>query len=171
MNNFNFISQWLFNTLATCRRLFVVNGGRVFLTFTIAVGIWAFVPVTKAGTAVWTAGSSVSTNWSDGANWSGGTGAAGVPAATDSVVFNNTGTTTTAAISNVVDSTTGNFGGTIASLQYSNTVNFQNTLIASGVTLWVTGTDTVGDTFVVGTENVSSPAATVTNSISARAEP
>ena len=39
----------------------------------------------------------------------------------------------------MVDSVSGNFGGTIASLQYTNPANFQNTLIASNVTLNVTG--------------------------------
>src|SRR4029077_3737332 len=90
-------------------------------------------------TATWT--SVTDTNWSAGANWTGGTGTAGVPASTDNVVFGNTGNATTiTAISNVVDSTGGNFGGTISSLQYTNSFNgsYQNTRIASGVTLNIT---------------------------------
>jgi hypothetical protein len=135
----------------------------MFVSLAALLGIQSSV---QAAIATWTGASSTDTNWSDGNNWSGGTGSAGVPAAANSVVFNNTGTTTSSGVSNVVDSTGGNFLGTIASLQYANTANSQNTLIASGVTLYVTGTDSSGDTFVVGTENISSPAAMVTNSIS-----
>ncbi len=87
---------------------------------------------------IWTG--AVDTNWSNGGNWTGGTGTGGVPGAADNVLFGPVGTATTAGvISNVVDGISGNFGGTIGSLQYTNPANFQNTLIAPTITLNVTG--------------------------------
>lgn len=166
MNNFNSSFQRLSGLPVDWIRRFA-NGRRALGTLTIVGGILAFAPVTEAGVASWTGASGTDTNWSDGANWSGGTGTANVPAAGDNVVFANSGNATTlTAINNIVDGTSGNFGGTIASLQYSNSNNFQNTLIAPGVTLSVTGSNSISDTLVVGTENVSSPVAVVTNSIS-----
>ena len=69
----------------------------------------------------------------NGANWTGSSEHrhGGVPGAADNVVFGTAGEATTAtSISNYLDSTSGNFGGTIGSLQYTNSANFQNTLIA-----------------------------------------
>src|SRR5579871_5250236 len=67
-----------------------------------------------AAPTVWTGASGTDTNWSNGANWSGGTGTGGVPSGGDDVLFGNAGVTTTfGAISNVVDSTSGNFSGYI----------------------------------------------------------
>ncbi len=95
----------------------------------------------RAGTAIWTDASGTDTNWSDGANWSGGIGPGGVPAASDDVKFFNTGgTATVGVIDNTVDNIFGLFGGTIASLQYGNTNNFHTTQIVSGGTLNITGT-------------------------------
>lgn len=92
----------------------------------------------RAGSVTWSG--SIDTNWSNGGNWSGGSGTDGVPSATDNVIFGPVGASATAgSVSNYVDGVLGDFGGTIASLQYTNPANFQNTLIAPGVTLNVTG--------------------------------
>src|SRR5208282_3025596 len=94
---------------------------------------FALATPSRAGTAYWTPGGT-DTNWSTGGNWICGTGTLGVPGPTDSVVFGPAGTNTVAfVISNYVDSVTGNFGGTIGSLQYTNTAGYHNTLIAPGV--------------------------------------
>ena len=96
----------------------------------------------------------------NGRQLAGGTGTAGVPGPTDSVVFGPAGTNTAAfVISNYVDSVTSNFGGTIGSLQYTNAAGYQNTLIAPGVSLWVTNasvataTQAAGDALMVGGYN------------------
>jgi pectin methylesterase-like acyl-CoA thioesterase len=127
--------------------------------FPVLIGLLAFSPRSQAGTAVWTAGSAITTNWSDGGNWSGGTGTSGVPGSGDDVVFKDTGNATViTAISNAVDSTSGNFAGTISSLSYTNTVanSYQNTLIASGVTLNITNnTGPFGSALFVGTPTVA----------------
>ena len=92
----------------------------------------------QAAQVVWTGASD--TNWSNGGNWSGGTGTGGVPGGTDNVIFGVTGEVPNAGtISNYLDSVSGNFAGTIGSLQYTNPANFQNTLIAPGLTLNITG--------------------------------
>jgi len=131
---------------------------------------FALVPLAPAAITVWTAGSTSSTNWSDGANWAGGTGTAGVPASTDDVVFGAVGAAPSAAsISNVVDSTSGNFGGTISSLSYTNNVvgTYQNTLIAPGVTLTITNnTGPFGTALFVGTPNAQGSNTAVFASIS-----
>jgi hypothetical protein len=108
---------------------------------------------------VWTG--AVDTNWSNGGNWSGGTGTGGVPSAADNVVFGVAGEATTATqISNYLDSVSGNFGGVIASLQYTNPASFQNTVIAPTLTLNVTGATAAvsgltaaGNAFMVGKGN------------------
>ncbi len=95
-------------------------------------------PSARGAGATWNG--SVDTNWSNGANWTGGSGTGGVPGVADNVVFGTAGeAATSTAISNYVDSTSGNFAGTIGSLQYTNSANFQNTLIAPTLTLNVTG--------------------------------
>ncbi len=137
--------------LSTARSRFsLIPPGLVLLALALCA-----LPVSGAG-VTWTG--AADTNWSNGANWSGGTGTGGVPGAADNVVFGPAGAAATAtAISNVVDSASGNFGGAIASLQYTNPANFQNTLIVPTVTLNVTGaTVTVagqtvaGNAFMVG---------------------
>jgi len=101
------------------------------------------------GQSVWNAvvGTSADTNWSDAVNWTPN----GVPGSSSNVVFDSTTARTDTTINNVVDS---GFGGTIASLSYSetNTGTFQNTLIAHGVTLNVTGTNGI----TVGFANLTS---------------
>src|ERR1039458_7910234 len=49
------------------------------ILFPVLIGLLAFSPRAQAGTAFWSAGSTTTTNWSDGGNWTGGTGTAGVP--------------------------------------------------------------------------------------------
>jgi len=101
----------------------------------------ALAAPSDAATAYWTPGGS-DTNWSTGANWIGGSGTAGVPGQTDSVVFGPAGTIAAPfVISNYVDSVSGNFGGTIGSLQYTNGANYHNTLIAPGISLMITNTN------------------------------
>lgn len=137
--------------------------------FCAGVSLFFFAVSVPAAT-VWTGGSTTDTNWSDGSNWSGGTGAGGVPGPADNVVFGNTGSATSiTAISNVVDGTSGNFGGTIGSLAYTNNVSgtFQNTLIAQGVTLNITNnTGPFGTALFVGTPTAGTTAATITAGIS-----
>jgi pectin methylesterase-like acyl-CoA thioesterase len=150
-----------------CLRQYVLDRGRVtrgcLRVLVLALALVAAHSL-QAGTAVWTGASGTDTNWSTGGNWSGGTGTAGVPSAADNVFFNDVGAVVSSfAISNVVDSTSGNFGGTIASLSYTNTINnsFQNTLIAPGVTLNVTGAGgPSGSALFIGT-----PTASVASSI------
>jgi hypothetical protein len=130
---------------------------RNIVTLLMSLACFALATPSRAGTAYWTPGVA-DTNWSDPANWTGGTGTAGVPGATDSVVFGPAGTNPTAfVISNYVDSVTGNFGGTIGSLQYTNTAAYHNTLIAPGVSLLVTNAtaaiasvQAAGNVFMVG---------------------
>jgi fibronectin-binding autotransporter adhesin len=79
---------------------------------------------------------SVSTNWSDAANWLPG----GVPGAAANIKFyDNAAETTVAVVNNVVDSSITN-----ATVQYGNTNGFHSTLINAGQTLTVTGGLTVG---------------------------
>jgi pectin methylesterase-like acyl-CoA thioesterase len=112
--------------------------GRRAITNLTLLGCLMFAVSVQAAQVVWTG--AVDTNWSNGGNWSGGTGTGGVPGGTDNVIFGVTGEAPTAGgISNYLDSVTGNFGGTIGSLQYTNPANFQNTLIAPGLTLNITG--------------------------------
>jgi hypothetical protein len=119
--------------------------------------------------SVWNAvvGTSADTNWSTAVNWTPN----GVPDSTADVVFDGTTAVADTTINNVVDS---GFGGTIASLSYTNVNDgtFQNTLIANGVTLNVTGTGglTVGsattlssDTAVVNTISGAGGALVVSN--------
>ncbi len=101
------------------------------------LGLILSVVPARAGSVTWTG--AADTNWSNGGNWSGGSGTAGVPGATDNVVFGPVGAGAAGAVSNVVDGVLGNFAGTIGSLQYTNPANFQNTLIMPGLTLNVTG--------------------------------
>ena len=78
-------------------------------------------------------GVSATTNWSTTGNWT----PSGVPGSATNVVFNNTATAANSTtINNVVDA---GFGGTISSLAYTNTSGYENTLIARGVTLNITG--------------------------------
>src|ERR1039458_10242362 len=109
--------------------------------------------------SVWNAvvGSSANTNWSTAVNWTPN----GVPGSSAAVALSSTAAGADTTTNNVVDS---GFGGTIASLSYSDTTTgtFQNTLIANGVTLNVTGTGglTVGSATVLGSD------AAVVNTIS-----
>jgi pectin methylesterase-like acyl-CoA thioesterase len=119
----------------------VYFGSRVInrvLQHVVLLGLILPVVSARAGSATWTG--SADTNWSNGGNWTGGSGTLGVPGPTDNVLFSAAGEAATpGAISNVVDGVLGNFAGTIGSLQYANPANFQNTLIASNVTLNITG--------------------------------
>ncbi|HEY1718362.1 MAG TPA: pectinesterase family protein [Verrucomicrobiae bacterium] len=141
-----------------------------FSTFVVLAGLLMMSFASQAGTAFWTGASGTDTNWSNGANWSGGTGTAGVPASTDNVVFGNAGNATAITeISNVVDNTGGNFLGTISSLAYTNSVanSYQNTLIASGVTLNITNnTGPFGSALFAGTPAAGAAAASIFASIS-----
>src|SRR5690349_18683318 len=93
----------------------LIRSGAVRLALVLAAGFVLSATSAGAGTAVWTAGGGADTNWSTAANWTGGTGTAGVAGSLDNVVFNSVGTATSVAgISNVVDSTGGNFAGTIS---------------------------------------------------------
>ena len=109
--------------------------------------------------SVWNAvvGSSANTNWSTAVNWTPN----GVPGSSAAVALSSMAAGADTTTNNVVDS---GFGGTIASLSYSDTTTgtFQNTLIANGVTLNVTGTGglTVGSATVLGSD------AAVVNTIS-----
>jgi hypothetical protein len=130
---------------------------RNIVSLLMSLACFALAAPSRAGTAYWTPGGT-DTNWSTGGNWIGGSGSAGVPGATDSVIFGPAGTIATAfVINNYVDSVAGNFGGTIGSLVYSNGANYHNTLIAPGVTLLVDGAtasiaslQAAGDVFMVG---------------------
>lgn len=84
--------------------------------------------------SVWNAivNSSSDTNWSTPANWSGG-----VPTPTSTAWFNDATGNLVATTNSVVD---GSFAGTISALMYTNSAMEQNTLIAPGVTLNITGT-------------------------------
>ena len=142
--------------------------------FPVLIGLLAFSPRAQAGTAYWSAGSTT-TNWSDGGNWTGGTGTAGVPGSTDNVIFGNAGTNSSGVTSsstvfgNVVDSTSGNFAGTIYSLAYTNngTSSYQNTLIAPNVTLNITNnTGPFGSALFVGTPTAAGATASIYATIS-----
>jgi len=106
----------------------------IFAIATLACA--AFAPQAKSQ-SVWNAvpGASASTNWSTAANWTPG----GVPGPTTIVAFNDTASeANNTTINSVVDKS---FGGAISSLSYANSNNFENTLIAGGVTLNITGID------------------------------
>jgi fibronectin-binding autotransporter adhesin len=100
----------------------------------------------------------VTTNWSDPLNWSGGTGDNGMPSSADAVKFFDSGAAATVSnINNVVDAAfaANSSSGTIASLQYGNTNGFHTTYIQPGVTLNV-GTLSVGTTVNSGALTVNS---------------
>jgi pectin methylesterase-like acyl-CoA thioesterase len=143
--------------------------------FAVLIGLLTFSPWAQAGTAYWSAGSTSTTNWSDGGNWTGGTGTAGVPGSTDNVIFGNAGTNSSGATSsstvfdNVVDSTNGYFAGTISSLAYTNngSVSYHNTLIAPNVTLNITNnTGPFGSALFVGTPTAAAANASIYATIS-----
>src|SRR5437868_9248748 len=120
-NPFRFIFQY-----SSCRE--------VLLRLVILISALVIVPKPlNAATNIWsgTNGVTATTNWSDNANWSGGT----APAGGDDVKFFDGGGTTVSNINNVVD---GSFGGFIGSLQYGNTNNTHTTLIGSGLALTIT---------------------------------
>jgi hypothetical protein len=100
------------------------------------------------GTLLWTSGSGAGTNWSAFLNWTNVTaGGYGPPGAGNSVVFTNTATAAAqAAVDNVVDSSVA-----IASLLYSHTNHFHNTLILPGDTLSIATNLTVGTGTDLGT--------------------
>lgn len=76
---------------------------------------------------------STDTNWSTAANWT----PTGVPGSSSTVLFDDTTGVGDATVNSVVDSS---FGGTIASLTFTNRTLRQNVLIANGVTLSIKGT-------------------------------
>ena len=101
-----------------------------------------------AQTVVWNghdAANNVSTNWSDAANWTGGT-----PGPATNIYFFDPGTNgTQGVVNNIVDGNT-----TILSLQYGNTNGFHTTQIKSGLTLTVSNNATANLVFVgTGTDN------------------
>ena len=95
----------------------------------------------QAATATWTAIGGGDTNWSTGANWTGGSGGGGAQATGDGVIFTNNGlvTASTTLVNNFVDTST-----SISSLWYAptnmsgSTNLYHNTFIGSGVTLSIT---------------------------------
>ena len=95
----------------------------------------SLAPSATAATVTWSGADFINnnTNWSDSANWSGGT-----PALANSVLFNDSGTVPAVSnIDNIVDANT-----TVFSLKYGNTNNYHTTLIKPGVTLTVTNSAT-----------------------------
>jgi hypothetical protein len=117
----------------TLRRFF----NRSSAIITSATLAWAFIAPSAQGQSIWNAvpGASANTNWSTAGNWT----PSGVPGPTTVVAFNLLSSVANdTTINNVVDS---GFGGTISGLSYGNSNNFENTLIANGVTLNVTGID------------------------------
>jgi fibronectin-binding autotransporter adhesin len=113
-----------------------------------------YAPVTApAAQAVWQAivNTSTDTNWSDPANWQGGT-----PPAGNNCVFNDaTGVGNNTIINNVVDTSENP-----ASLLYTNIGTFQNTLILPGNTLTV-GSLTMGNTSAFGANPSAPPTTTI----------
>jgi pectinesterase len=105
-----------------------------FLAVTLLL---AALPRLSASTIIWSgANHATDTNWSDGANWVGGT----APGGGDDVKFFNTGTASAIGITNsIVDNA---FAGTVGSLQYgaTNGFGFHTTFIAPNQTLWITNT-------------------------------
>ncbi|HTR40195.1 MAG TPA: hypothetical protein VMH87_01090, partial [Pseudomonadales bacterium] len=102
------------------------NSATNFLNFPLQVGdIWS--------------GSGANPNWSTAGNWNGGV----VPGINDEVIFNNAGAQTTTNTNSIVDITT-----TIASLRFAMTngsTNIQSILINPGVTLNITGTNSLSE--------------------------
>ena len=126
-------------------------------TVALTLGLLAATSVEAQTLWLGTNSVSVTTNWSDGLNWSGGTGDNGMPGAGDAVKFFDDGAVVAVSnINNVVDAAfaASSSGGTIASLQYGNTNGFHTTLIAPGVTLNV-GTLSIGTTVNSGTLTVN----------------
>lgn len=131
------------------------RAGRTARSLTL-LGCLLLAVSAQAAQVVWTG--AVDTNWSNGGNWTGGTGTAGVPGGTDNVIFGVTGEAPTAVgVSNYLDGVSGNFAGTVGSLSYTNPANFQNTLIAPGLTLNITGAtvavagqSAAGNAFITG---------------------
>src|ERR1700710_591983 len=104
----------------------------------VPLSLAVFLSVLSAQSApvVWTGTSGTDTNWSNGANWNSNPTPPGVA---DDVKFFEAGTNGAAGIpNNLVD---GSFAGTINSLQYGNTNGFHTTVIASGQTLTIAGTN------------------------------
>ena len=114
------------------------------------LGICCLTHLANAQT-IWNAVTNVTpdTNWSTAANWT-----AGVPNSSTGAIFNDaTGVTNnTTAINNVVDS---GFAGPISSLFYTNRLTEQNTLLAPGVTLAITGANGLLATNLGGTSGVT----------------
>ncbi len=108
-------------------------------------------PVGVREVVFWTGADAPNINWSDRLNWQ----LPGAPSAGDNLIFNNTGTQTTSALStpgggpdtlmpdyvnNIVESSY-----TISSLTYTNlNSTYHNTFIADGATLTLTNALTVG---------------------------
>jgi autotransporter-associated beta strand protein len=106
------------------------------LVIATAIGI---AHSTFAATAVWTSASGTDTDWSNGANWSGGSGTGGRPALTDTATFSDTGGAASAGVvNNIVNSA---FPGSIGALTYSQASStvFHDTLLNPGLTLTVNG--------------------------------
>jgi hypothetical protein len=106
--------------------LSATNNATNFLNFPLQVGnIWS--------------GAGANKNWSTTGNWNGGV----VPGVNDDVIFNQGGAQTTTNTNSIVDITT-----TIASLRFALTnssTNFQTILINPGVTLNITGTNSLSE--------------------------
>ncbi|HEY3762384.1 MAG TPA: IPT/TIG domain-containing protein [Verrucomicrobiae bacterium] len=114
--------------------------------------IFAITMLVLAGTAlqanaqsVWNGGGG-DINWSTPGNWTPG----GVPGSATNVSFDNLASVSDGTINNTVDA---GFVGPIASLNYTNTANgsYENTSIASGVTLVVNGPFNVGSSTMANT--------------------
>jgi hypothetical protein len=108
------------------------------------------------GTFIWNGPGAGANNWSTGANWS----PTGPPEALDNVKFFDLGAAGV-AVSNVNNAVDSNFGGEVASLQYGNTNGNHTTLISSGQTLLLSGTNGL----MVGTETDNGSAQTVSATV------
>jgi hypothetical protein len=103
------------------------NAATNFLNFPLQVGdVWS--------------GAGANKNWSTAGNWNGGI----IPGVNDEVIFNQGGAQTTNTITNsIVDA-----NSTIASLRFAMIdpkTNFQTLLISPGVTLNITGTNSLSE--------------------------
>jgi len=113
---------------------------RMQLLTVLSAGLFASVCAHGQAISKW---STAGGNWSAAANWS----PSGVPGATATALFTNTGAATTpGTVDNIVDA---GFVGAIGNIQYSDTNNgtsgfYHTTQIASGNTLTIATNLTVG---------------------------
>lgn len=119
------------NPVTTCRIVVALTSLLVVQPLLAATVTWIGFDATN----------SINSNWSDNANWSGGT-----PSSANNILFNDLGAAVAVSnIDNIVDANT-----TVLALKYGNTNNFHTTLINPGMTLTVTNT-AAGNLLFVGT--------------------